>query len=110
MRILALMSPTEGATFAEIQPLLPDEERLAWKFYKQGLVRDFFMTDRVGTVIVIAEAESIDALRSRFAELPLVQHNLLHLELFELLPFTNWETLFDTNVQEFVRLANYSKS
>lgn len=109
MRILALMSPTDGATFEEIQPLLHDEERLAWKFYKQGLVRDFFMTDRVGTVIVIAEAETIDALRSRFAELPLVQQNLLHLELFELLPFTNWETLFDPKVQEFFRLTNDSR-
>lgn len=94
MRFLITFSPKSKVSMERILPLVDEEESLAWRFYREGFVRDFFMTDRAGTVIVIAEAASATDVRRRFEELPLVKAELVDYDVVELRPFTNWETLF----------------
>lgn len=94
MRFLVKFSPKPEVSIDRILPLVEEEEGLAWRFYREGFVREFFMTDRAGTVVVIAEAASDAEVRRRFAELPMVKAEVIEYEVLELRPFTNWETLF----------------
>ena len=98
MRFLVVLSPKPEVRLPQIQPHLAAEEQIAWRMYRDGHVRDFFMTDRLGTVVVIAEAVSTEQVHQRMTELPLIKADLLQLEVLELRAFTNWESLFQSSV------------
>jgi len=94
MRLLCLDIPQPGATFEKYQPHLLNEVRHVWQLYKDGPVRDiYFRQDRPG-VAIIAECESVEAVRKVLAEFPLAKAGLIDWDVIPLGPFTNWGALF----------------
>lgn len=94
MKFLCLDLPQPGASLEQYQPHMLNEVRHSWQLYKDGLVRDiYFRQDRPG-VAIIAEAESMDALKAVLREFPLALAGLIDWDVIPLGPFVNWEALF----------------
>lgn len=94
MKFLCLDIPQPGASLEKYQPHMLDELRHSWQLYKRGAVRDiFFRQDRPG-VAVIAEADSMEAIKKALGEFPLAKAGLIDWDVIPLGPFTNWELLF----------------
>ena len=94
MKLLCLDVPKPGASLEKYHPHLLNEARHAWKLYKGGVIRDiYFRQDRPG-VAILAEADSIEAVKKELGEFPLAQAGLIGWEVIPLGPFTNWEILF----------------
>lgn len=94
MRLLCLDVPQPGATPEKYAPHMHDEVRHGWQLFKGGLVRDiYFRQDRPG-VVIIAEAESVEAAKAALAEFPLAKAGVIDWEVIPFGPFTNWEALF----------------
>ena len=94
MKFLCLDIPQPGATIEKYVPHMQNEARYGWQLYKSGVIRDiYFRQDRPG-VVIIAEADSVEAAQSALAEFPLAKAELISWEVIPLGPFTNWEMLF----------------
>ncbi|PDS63042.1 superoxide dismutase [Rhizobium anhuiense] len=94
MKLLCLDVPQPGASLEKYAPHMQDEVRHAWQMYKGGIIRDiYFRQDRPG-VVIVAEAESVDAAKAALAEFPLAKSGLIGWDVIPLGPFTNWESLF----------------
>ncbi len=94
MKILALDRILEGATEARIKQLLRDEMLHAWPLYLKGVIREwYFRQDRPGVVLVL-EADSLDAANTLLAELPLVKERLVAFDMIPLGPFLPLQTLW----------------
>ena len=86
MRILVLDVPREGVTFNDYTPYLLNETKQAWATFKSDALRDiYFRQDRPGVVILL-EADSVDAAREIMSHFPLKKAGLLD---FEYIPFGN---------------------
>ena len=99
MRFLAVMTPTEGTDAKQMLPLLAAEEVVAWRLYREGFAREFYLTEQAGTAVVIVEAPSADQVLARFESLPLREANLIQIQILELRPFLNWEQLFSPKIK-----------
>jgi len=94
MQILVLSKLVPGASMDAVAPHLKAETQVAWRLYKDGLVRQwYFRTDQPGVVFFI-ECESIDEAKRAFEALPLVGAHLIELEYIPLGPFLPLESLF----------------
>ncbi len=94
MKILALWTVKETTTLEEVQPLLLEEERFAWRSYCDDTLREHYSSDFPTPAISILEADSVEAARERFANLPLLKSGLITATYYPLKPFKNWEVLF----------------
>ena len=94
MKILALWSVKETTTLEEVQPLLLEEERFAWRSYLTGDLREHYESDMPTPAISILEAESVEAAQARFADLPILKAGLITVAYYPLRPFRNWDVLF----------------
>ena len=94
MQVLCLDIPQANATSEQYAPYLRDEVRHGWNLYKSGFIRQIhFRQDRPG-VVLIAEADSVDAARATLMEFPLAKVDLIGWEIIPLGPMVNWEILF----------------
>ncbi|MCO7262345.1 YciI family protein [Dickeya zeae] len=94
MRLLCLDVPQPGVTPEKYAPHMHDEVRHGWQLYKNGPVRDiYFRQDRPG-VVIIAEGESVEAVRAVLDEFPLAKAGVIGWEVIPFGPFANWEALF----------------
>lgn len=94
MKIIAIFTVKESVPFASVLPLIADEERLAWKMYLAGQLRETYLTEANGMIIDIFEYPSITALQEDLLQLPLMKAGMLNATYHELRPFKNWESLF----------------
>lgn len=94
MQFLVKWNVKEGAEAEDILTLLPDEENFAWKAYLKGTLRQFWLTNNPGEVIMIQEFDSLEDAVQANQNLPLLKAGLLKAEWFELKPFQSWEFLF----------------
>jgi hypothetical protein len=96
MKFLAVMRPPEGVDVrGQVAAYAREELHALWDLYRDGHVREMYLTGRPGAVLVL-EVESADAARSLLSRLPLISERIMELELIELQPFTGLERLFDT--------------
>lgn len=94
MRFLCLDVPQPGATLEQYAPHMEAEVRFGWALYKNGLIRDiYFRQDRPG-VVILAEADSVEAARTQLDEFPLAKAGLIGWDVIPMGPMTNWEVLF----------------
>lgn len=94
MKVLAIIDVAPGANMDKLRAELPSEVRGSWELFSAGVIRETYATATPTRVVFVLEAESADAARAHLAKLPLVAGGLLHVELVELRPFTNWSMLF----------------
>lgn len=94
MRFLCLDVPQPGASLEQYAPHMEAEVRFGWALYKNGLIRDiYFRQDRPG-VVILAEADSVEAARTQLDEFPLAKAGLIGWDVIPMGPMTNWEVLF----------------
>ncbi|MDJ0635970.1 MAG: hypothetical protein QNJ34_22480 [Xenococcaceae cyanobacterium MO_188.B29] len=94
MKILILWRVKEDADFSKIEAMLLEEERFAWRSYLSDELREHYESDMPTPAISIIEAESLNAAKERFQDLPILKAGLMTAEYFPLRPFKNWEVLF----------------
>ncbi len=94
MRFVSICRPVDGAGMEQFQPYLEAEVRYGWDNYKNGTFREiYFRQDMLG-VVVMVEADSLDAARAAVENFPLARAGLVSFETIPVGPFTNWEMLF----------------
>lgn len=94
MRFVSICRPLDGAGMEQFQPYLDAEIRYGWDNYKNGTFREiYFRQDMLG-VVVMVEADSLDAARAAVENFPLARAGLVSFETIPVGPFTNWEMLF----------------
>ncbi len=94
MKIIAFFKLKDGVELAKAIPYLEAEEILAWQYYLQGKLREFYLTSQPGVVIDIFEYSSMDDFNKDMDELPLMKAGLMDITAYDLLPFKNMEFLF----------------
>src|SRR3546814_12783402 len=97
MKVFSQLDARDGASVEEFQT--PDsiaEEKLVWKYWSEGTLRDInFQTDRSG-VILIFEAGSVAEVRGLVDDFPFVRSSLLKVTgLQQLDPFVGLAALFE---------------
>jgi len=91
MKIIAVSRPVTRP-LSELAPLLPDEARRIWELHAADIVREQYLRDDGGVVLVI-EADDVAAARQSLARLPLVANGFLEFDVWSLTPFTPWGRL-----------------
>ncbi len=95
MKILVFAKRHNDVTYDEIRPYIKAEVEAVWDLYTQGVVREFYTrADNGGPAILAVESESVEAAQKILARLPMVERNLLDLDLVPLAPFHNLDHLF----------------
>ena len=94
MRFVSICSPVDGAGMDQFQPYLDAEVRYGWDNYKNGTFREMYFRQDVLGVVVMVEADSLDAARAAVENFPLARAGLVSFETIPVGPFTNWEMLF----------------
>ncbi len=95
MKILVLAQRRPDVSFEQIKPYIQPEVEAVWRLYAQGTVREFYTrADNGGPAILMVESVSIETAQKVLAELPMVEKNLLDLDLIPLAPFRSIEHLF----------------
>ena len=83
--------PTEA-----MQPHFNAEVQAIWDLYAQGICREFYArADQPGAPVLAIECETVEAAQKALAKLPLVELNMIDLELIPLASFTNLARLFE---------------
>jgi hypothetical protein len=97
MKILVMPKPRPGVSAEELQRHAPAEIRAVWDLYVQGICREFYTRlAEPGRVILMFEAESVEAAQQAISTLPFVQRNLIDFDLIPLAPFSGLSRLFAT--------------
>ena len=91
MKVIAVSRPITRPV-SELAPLLPDEARTVWAMYAEELIREAYLRDD-GGVVLMMEAASVDAARTGLGRLPLVANGYLEFDVWSLSPFTPWGRL-----------------
>ncbi len=97
MKILVLAQRHTDVSLDQMRPHFKSEIEAVWRLYTQGIVREFYTrADNGGPAILTVEAETIEAAQKALAGLPLVEKNMIDLDLIPLAPFNNLNLLFQT--------------
>ena len=94
MRFVSICRPLDGADMEQFQPYLDAEIRYGWDNYKNGTFREIYFRQDVLGVVVMVEADSLNAARAAVENFPLARAGLVSFETIPVGPFTNWEMLF----------------
>ena len=94
MRFVSICRPVDGAGMEQFQPYLDAEIRYGWDNYKNGTFREIYFRQDVLGVVVMVEADSLNAARAAVENFPLARAGLVSFETIPVGPFTNWEMLF----------------
>jgi hypothetical protein len=93
MKIVAVSRPVTRP-LAELAPLLPDEARKVWELYAGDVIREQYLRDDGGVVLVL-EAANVDAAQQVLGRLPLVANGFLEFDVWAVTPFTPWGRLMN---------------
>ncbi len=95
MKILVIAQRRNDVSFEQIRPLINAEVEAVWHLYTEGFVREFYTrADNGGPAILAVESESVEAAQRTLSTLPMVERNMLDLELIPLAPFKSLDHLF----------------
>jgi hypothetical protein len=95
MKIIALLSLTEGKTPEALAPFAVQEARAVWEEVKTGIIRAvYYRVDKPGAVLEM-EAPDIETAKAVVAALPAVKAEIVRLdELIPLAPYSGFEAMF----------------
>ena len=106
MKILVLARRDDRVPTEAMQPHFQAEVQAIWDLYTQGIVREMYTrADQPGAAILMVEGETIQAARHALAKLPLVELNMIDLEMIPFAPFTNLTLLFKPAAEPAKALA-----
>ena len=91
VKVIAVSRPVTRP-IAELAPLLPEEARTVWALYTEDVVRETYLRDDGGVVLVI-EAETLEAATASLSRLPLVANGFLEFDVWAVRPFAPWGRL-----------------
>ncbi|GAA4272921.1 hypothetical protein U6A24_06550 [Aquimarina gracilis] len=94
MQILVIWKVKPEVDMNEVMKHMVAEEHFAWKEYMEGNLRQFWLTEKPGFVVMILEYDSIEEAKAANTDLPLLKAGLMEAEFHELKPFQSWEFLF----------------
>ena len=94
MKLLCLDVPRPDATLEQYAPHMLDEVRHGWDLYKSGFIRDIYFRQDLPGVVIMAEADSVEAARAALMTFPLAKADLIGWDIIPLGPMANWELLF----------------
>jgi hypothetical protein len=93
MQFLAILRVHSHATENQQAALRRAEAEAVWKLTESGILRSIRFSDAPGAVLEI-EAGSREEAAAHIAALPMVEADLLSVDLLALSPFTGFATLF----------------
>lgn len=95
MKILVLAQRKADLSVDQLRPHFKAEVEAVWNLYKQGVIREFYTrADQGGPAILMVESETVEAAQKTLSALPMVEQNMLNLELIPLAPFASLSHLF----------------
>lgn len=96
MKILVLPKPIAGVPVESLQQHAAEEIRAVWRLYTQGTVREFYTrAHEQGRVVMMLEAESVEAARDALESLPFARLHLIDFDVIPLGPFEGLSRLFE---------------
>lgn len=101
MKILVLARRHEDVSLDQMRPHFKAEVEAIWRLYTQGFIREFYTrADHGGPAILTVESDSVESAGQVLAQLPLVELQMIDLELIPLAPFNGLTHLFQPGVLE----------
>ncbi len=94
MKILAIGKDKPGTKDNDFKPYLKNEAQAVYDLYKEGIVREMYFCHERASAILMLECESKDTAKGISNQLPLVQKDLIHFDLFPLTNYHGFERLF----------------
>ena len=94
MQFLAIARPNKDTSPTEVLPYVKPEAETVWDYYAADMVRSIHYIADMSGVVLMLEADSLEAAKSLIAELPMAQQGLLNFEILPLKPYTGLDTLF----------------
>ncbi|MBV9230355.1 MAG: superoxide dismutase [Chloroflexi bacterium] len=95
MKILVLPKPIEGVSREEMLQHADAEIRAVWNLYAQGICREMYTrANEPGRVVLVFEAETVEAAKDALATLPFAQLHLIDFDVIPLAPFVGLTRLF----------------
>jgi len=91
MKVIAVSRPV-SRPLAELAPHLMDEARATWQLYAEDQIREIYLRDD-GGVVILLEAPDLGAARALLSRLPLVAYGYLEFDVWSLSPFVPWGRL-----------------
>lgn len=98
MKILALSRPV-NRPLSELAPFLVDEARAIWTLYMEAVLREQYVRDD-GGVVLILESHDLNTALLQLGRLPLVANGLLEFDAWALAPFSPWNRLLRPPVDD----------
>lgn len=96
MQFLVMARIAQGIPMDKVLPYIKPEAEKVWEYYQTDLIRSIhYITDMSGAVMML-EADNLESVRSAMDNLPMVQNQVLDIEIFPLKPYMGLETLFAT--------------
>ncbi len=94
MKILAITRLLPGATFEKIQALQVPEVTEVWRLMNADFIREIYFDKDKPCVVLVVEADSVDAARERLSQLPMLKAGLFDFDYTVLGPFSQLAHLF----------------
>ncbi len=95
MKILVLAKRHGEISVDQMRPHFKAEVEAVWSLYTQGIIREFYTrADQGGPAILTVECETVEAAQKALQGLPLVEMNMIDLDLIPLAPFASLTHLF----------------
>src|SRR5512138_3642689 len=97
MKILVLAQRHKDVSLDQMRPHFKAEVEAVWQLYTQGVVREFYTrADNGGPAILTVESDNVESAQRALAKLPLVELQMIDLDLIPLAPFNGLTHLFQT--------------
>ena len=97
MKVFAISKLLSGATFEDIQPHIFAEARNAWRLYKGGRLREYYLrADDEPGVVFAFECEDVAQARALVNTFPMVKAGVIDFDLIPVGPLLSLEALFAT--------------
>ena len=101
MKILVLAQRHKDVSLDQMRPHFKAEVEAVWRLYTQGIVREFYTrADNGGPAILTVESDSVESAQQVLEQLPLVELQMIDLDLIPLAPFNGLTHLFQPAVLE----------
>ena len=94
MKILVTFTLAAGVSAKDVQALLLDDERFAWRLYLKGVLREYDGSDMPSPAVSVVEMKDVETAKRFLEELPLLKCGLITAQYYPLYPFHNWEAVF----------------
>lgn len=94
MKFLVLLTPVAGREPAEFKPYAVAEMQAVWHDYKAGALREIYFSSSPLIVSAIYETSARNELETLVARLPMVEADLLSVQIIEMGPMHAFEVLF----------------